>query len=267
MEDYEYLLQVPYQPGRDFDEDRVHTIKSAPQFKAWTQHGESPLLFVNANLDPPSSPEMSFVSAQAFEKGMQIFNEQADPDVGLIPLAFFCSRHDDERHDKYAHSSEIVMSLLLQLVDRYRDFIEEDLATAFHEFNPEDIESILGAFNTLVSRLPENVILFLIVDGMRSFGRPRRRRDEMVQVVAGLVDICRQHPTKLKGLFANPTRADYLEEIFTNQETLRVPASLPSQLGYNTRNWLEPVDLNRQGGYGEENGGGNYDTERDRDFY
>lgn len=256
MTDCEHLLQVPYQTGRDFDEDRVSAIKASAQFKDWIRRGDSSVLFVNANLDTPSSLEMSFVSAQAFERAIGIYGEEMDAGPKLIPLAFFCGQHEDHRRDENAHPSELAMSLLLQLVDRYRAFSPEHVAVAFDRFNPEDIGSILRAFSTLLSCLPEHMIVFIIIDGLRSFGRPKKRRNDMVEVVEGLADICRrQHPATLKILFANSTRAEYLEDIFTDDETLRVSASSLIEGGYNTRSWLRPVDLDSVGEYEHEHRG------------
>ena len=254
--DYEHLLGVPNHAGRDFDEDRVSAIKACPQFKDWIQRGDSSLLLVNANLDTPSSLEMSFVSAQAFKRAMEIYGEETNAGPKLIPLAFFCGQHEDYRRDENGHPSELAMSLLLQLVDRYRAFHPEHVAVAFERFNPEDIESILKAFKTLISCLPEHMIVFIIIDSLRSFGRPKKRRNDLVEVVEGLVDICRgRHPATLKVLFANSTRAEYLEDIFTNDETLRVPASAPIEGGYNTRSWLQPVDLDGVVAYDSEGSG------------
>ncbi len=246
--DCEHLLRSPFVPGRHMDEDRILAIKVNPRFRAWLAAGESSLLFMNANSTPSSNLEMSFVSAQVFQRAAEVSSEQrqASARSELIPLAFFCSQHQDYRRDVNGPPSELAMSLLLQLVDAYRGFRPEDLAAAFDggDFDPKDIKSILAAFGSLVSRLPSSVIVILIVDGLRFFWHPKTRRDGTAKVVAGLVDIHhREHDAILKFLFANSTRADFLEDIFADDETLRLPTQLSVGHSYNTTRWRRPVDL------------------------
>jgi len=59
------------------------------------------------------------------------------------------------------------MSLLLQLLDRFRDFDQAVLATLVDELVPEYIVSILSVFGRLVSLLPSTVLVVLIVDGRK----------------------------------------------------------------------------------------------------
>lgn len=245
LADCDHLLGVPFGPINRIDHDRIHAIKKNPRFGAWLQLNESSLLLLNANSDGESSLDMSFVSAQVFQSAEKVSTEQANIEAKVIPLAFFCSQHRDYRRDAYGAPSELAISLLLQLVNTYRGFIPEDLAAAFDDFNPEDIGSIFTTFDFLVSRLPATVMVFLIVDGLRYFGYPKKRRDEMTAVVAGLVDIYRrEHTAKLKFLFANSTRADFLEHLFP-EEKLQLPRELWIEQGYNTRSWTKRVNLGR----------------------
>ncbi|RYP89696.1 hypothetical protein DL770_004184 [Monosporascus sp. CRB-9-2] len=242
--DSEQLLRVPLTPGYHLDEDRIFAIKTSPRFKAWFALNESSLLLMNANSDPASNLEMSFVSAQAYERAMEVSREQMNGETKLVPIAFFCSQHRDYRKDVHGSPAELAMSLLLQLVDAYHEFSPEDLPAAFDEFDPEDIESILATFGALVSRLPASAIVVLIVDGLRFFAQPKERRIAMADVVARLVDVHRQeHAAMLKFLFANSTRMDFLEEIFTDDEILHLPTDLSVEQGYNTMLWKYPVDL------------------------
>ncbi|RYP41369.1 hypothetical protein DL768_010502 [Monosporascus sp. mg162] len=242
--DSEQLLRAPLTPGYHLDEDRIFAIKTNPRFKAWFALNENSLLLMNANSNPASNLEMSFVSAQAYERAMEVSREQRNGETKLVPIAFFCSQHRDYRKDVHGSPAELAMSLLLQLVDAYREFSPEDLTAAFNEFDPEDIETILATFGALVSRLPASAIVVLIVDGLRFFAQPRERRIAMADVVARLVDVHRQeHAAMLKFLFANSTKMDILEEIFTDDEILHLPTDLSVEQGYNTMLWKHPVDL------------------------
>lgn len=119
------------------------------------------------------------------------------------------------------------MSLLLQLLDGYRDFEPAVLSAIADELEPRDISSIMSVFGELITRLPSSVLVVLIVDGLKFFGHPMERRSGLVQVIEHLVDIYRNgSEAKLKFLFANSMRSELVEDyLFGEQEVLRIPQS------------------------------------------
>lgn len=251
--DCEKLLEFPFSQTSLIDEDRIHAIKSNIRFKTWVVVNESALLLMNANSPSASNLDMSFVSAQALQHAVEVSTraaEQTNARSQLIPLAFFCSRHSDYSRDVYATPEELGISLLLQLVDAYRGFDPEDLAAVSEGLRPDEngqitgLGGILDIFGHLVSRLPGSVIVILIVDGLKYFAQPRRRRDRMADLVAGLVAVYRaEHAATLKFLFANSTRTtDYLQDLFSDDEILQLPRDSNVEQGYNTGSWAKRID-------------------------
>jgi hypothetical protein len=111
--------------------------------------------------------------------------------------------------------------------------------------DPGDVESICRAFGGLISRLPENVIVILVVDGLRFFAQPQGRRQEMIVTINHLAAVNRNgSAATLKFLFANSARCEYLEHIFTEDEYLRIPKDIVSGGGYTewTWKWPDPVE-------------------------
>ncbi|KAJ4094429.1 hypothetical protein NW769_012093 [Fusarium oxysporum] len=84
------------------------------------------------------------------------------------------------------------MSLLLQLLDYYRDFDSEHLDLASNEVNPGDTDAIMFVFKALVNQLPEDVVLYLMIDDLKAFTQPASRKYEMIQVMEKLLELHRE---------------------------------------------------------------------------
>ncbi|CAJ2507742.1 Uu.00g089280.m01.CDS01 [Anthostomella pinea] len=221
------LLDVPFRPGYDMDEHRILAIRQNPSFKAWLVLDQSSMLLLNANSEMASSLEMSYLSAKTFQRVLEISTEQADAPTKLITLAFFCSRHQDYMRDINGKPAELAMTLLLQLLDQYRDFDQNMLAAIPDPLDPDDLGSICLTFGCLLAALPQNVIVILIIDGLRFYTQPARRRDLTRHVIEYLVD------------------SIFIEDLFTNDEVLNIPKSMWATEGYNTSVWKKPMALER----------------------
>lgn len=235
--DCESILKLRHVPGYAIDEDLVSTVKNHPRFLSWLTLNESSLLFLDTRPHSPGrSLEMPLVAAETFRSLVDFAAELATPvpeeedEEGsgtlteVVCLAYFCSQHSNFTKDVGGAPTELVMSLLLQLVDRYRGFDPADLGDAFEQLDPEDIESVCDTFRALVSRLPANVILVLIVDDLRDFTEPYERRCEMMQVVSRVVEMHQdeEYEATLKCIFSTSIRAKYLDELFDEADILRI---------------------------------------------
>jgi len=221
--DCENVLKFPFRPGYDLDKDRILAIRSHRRFLAWLELNEPSVLLLNANSDPATNSEMSFVSAKLYQHILKLVDQEAKSTPTFIPLIFFCGQHRDYERDENGTPSELAMSLLLQLLDAWRGFTPDLLAKETARLDPETTESVCDAFGSLISSLPPHAIVILIVDGLRYFAQPSVRRQEMIVVVESLVGIHRQGSrATLKFLFANSARCEYLENIFMDEEYLRI---------------------------------------------
>jgi len=231
--DCQIILKMQWRPGLDsVDQNKIDSIQHHPRFRAFLTLNESSMLLLNANSDASHSLDMSVASARTYKSLLEVAAQQqqtpGDSSTILVPLAFFCSQHRDYRGDVNGNASELAMSLLLQLIDRYGDFDPTaHLPALVEELDPADITSVFAAFRRLVSVLPSTVIVAIIVDGLRFFDHPAERRQGLLQVVQELVAVHRSDESEatLKFLFANPTRPDLVEHLFTDDEALRIPKS------------------------------------------
>ncbi|KAM5349961.1 hypothetical protein ACJ41O_006466 [Fusarium nematophilum] len=233
--DCDNVLKLRHVAGYDLDEDLVLTIKSHPRFLSWLTLNESSLLFIDTrSQNPTCSLEMPIVSAEVFRNIADFSSEHISTVDGtnteFVCLAFFCSQHKDLARDENASPAELAMSLLLQLLDQHHDFDPHFLGQIFDELEPTDIESICSALEALVSQLPANVILILLIDDLKVFTQPRERRQGTIEVVDRLLGIHHGggYNATMKFLFANSTRSDFVDELFTEDEILRIWAPGPS---------------------------------------
>ncbi|RSL48874.1 hypothetical protein CEP54_012701 [Fusarium duplospermum] len=227
--DCENVLKLRNMPGYDLDEDLVITIKSHPRFVSWLTLNQSSLLFVDTrSQNPTCSLELPIVSAEVYRDIVDFSNLCLGGEDGtmtdLICLSFFCSQHRDFKKDPDASPAELAMSLLLQLVDNYRDFDPHHLELAFDELDQTSAESICFALETLISQLPAIVILVLLIDDLKAFTQPRERKIGTIEVVERLLDIHRrgEYDATFKVLLGNSTQSGFSDELFTDDEVLRI---------------------------------------------
>ncbi|RSL50749.1 hypothetical protein CEP53_008684 [Fusarium sp. AF-6] len=235
--DCEHVLKFRNMPGYDLDEDLVITIKSHPRFVSWLTLNQSSLLFVDTrSQNPTCSLELPIIIAETYRDIVDFSNLYLDAEDGtmtdLICLPFFCSQHRDFKKDPNASPTELAMSLLLQLLDNYRDFDSHHLELAFDQLDQNSVESICFAFETLISQLPASVILVLLIDDLKAFAQPLERKLGTVEVVERLLDIHRrgEYDATFKFLLGNSTQSGFSDELFTDDEVLRIWT--PATRGY-----------------------------------
>lgn len=151
--------------------------------------------------------------------------------IDFIPLAYFGSQHLNYYRDVAAAPTEMAMSLLLQLLDRYRGFSSNVLRQTKDHIDPYDLHGIFDSLGCLVKRLPENVVVYLVVEGTSHFNTPPERQKGMQDAVENIVDIYRQQSkATLKFVFVSATRSRNLEYLFDDDEIFNVPSD-PTPVG------------------------------------
>ena len=247
--DCDKVLKIRQTPGYDVEDEHITAIQSHPRFRLWLTRNKSTLFFLNAESGhhPALSFETSIVSAEVFRRVVDIARDEfktaestikaTTPIAGptatttdaisnstiLIPLAFFCSQHANHRRDVNGVATKLAMSLLLQLLDKYRS-IDITLA-GIDELDPEDLSSICSVFESLLGHLPARAIVVLIVDGLWFFSEPEERRRQTAEVIRRLVTFHREgvYAATLKFLFASSARTEFVKYLFDEDETLRMP--------------------------------------------
>lgn len=116
----------------EYREEVYNALEEIPfilgdNFLSWLTLDESSFLFLDTRSDDQTgSLEMLIVTAEIFRDILTFSGKQASTNkqasTSSIFLAFFCSQHKYYAGDLDAHPTELVMSILLQLPDQYRDF-------------------------------------------------------------------------------------------------------------------------------------------------
>ncbi|RYP76412.1 hypothetical protein DL771_001851 [Monosporascus sp. 5C6A] len=230
--DYDRLLRLdPRQHA--LDQDRIMALVQSPRLRAWlVLVDEASCLLVNGHVHHPvSHNEISFVSARLVYSLLRAASGQDNVAVSpynvgnnIVALGFFCSLHRLLASDPYASPCEVAMSLLLQLIDSYRSFPPTSFQSVVDNLQPQNLPSVIEAFEALVRALPRGYVLFIVLDGINFFAEPADRADELAFIVRSLVGIRRKAPAAMvKLLCASATRSDFVEWCFEENEIMNLP--------------------------------------------
>ncbi|KAF7537884.1 hypothetical protein G7Z17_g12766 [Cylindrodendrum hubeiense] len=236
--DCEKVFRLRHVPGYDLDEDLVSTVQQHPRFRSWLTLNESSLLFVDTRSENPTcSLEMPIVTAQIYRDIFDFSSEHMAGEHGistdLLCLVFFCSQHKNFTKDANGSPSELAMSLLLQLVDQYRGFDSHYVTLAFDKLDPTDVESICSVLEALITQLPADVILIVSIDDFKAFTQPPERKRKTIELIERLLDFHRgnEYAATVKFLFGNSTRRGFSDDLFVEDEILRIWSADPTGHG------------------------------------
>jgi hypothetical protein len=212
---------------------RLAALHANLRLRAWLTVDEPSLLLVNGRADPRPNSETSIYSAEIFQQLLQHSDAQGSSDQAsamVFPIGFFCGQHRDWQLDSNGSPEELAMSLLLQLIDRGREVLDPaSLRQCYEKLKPDNITSILAAFESLVMSLGPTVVLVVIIDGLRFFAQPRARGQGTRDVVSRLIELFREGPTAtMKLMFSSPTKSNFVEDLFADEEILEMPRDMSS---------------------------------------
>ena len=228
VKDYSALKRQIKDTGRvELDVDRLKALQTNYSLRAFLTINEPSLILLNGRADVRPDSEVSVFTAHVVDRLLQQYEEQKrqqNPPVVIIPAAFFCGRHRDYRNDVNAEPEEAAMSLLLQLIDRLGAAISPSVLQACYEkIDPRGMTSICEALDILITSLKSDVFVFIVMDGLRYFFLPPERAEKTRELVSRLVQIYRKSASAtLKFLFANPTKAEFVEDLFEEYECVNI---------------------------------------------
>jgi ppGpp synthetase/RelA/SpoT-type nucleotidyltranferase len=231
----------------DIDEERVQAIQSHNRLRAWLSLDQSSMLLLDGRCASQSEADASLVSAKITSTLGTLHNIQDSSRIypRIITLSFFCGQHRNLQNDAHASAAELALSLILQLVDQGKDiFTPESLQGLQEAVLPENISTVCSSLCNLIREIPRNVYVAIIIDNLKSFARPVRRQEQTEEVTKSLVSLYREKPhATLKLLFTSPPRDGSLEELFEEEEVLRLGRELPARIVENHFNWRRPIVL------------------------
>ena len=204
--------------------NRVAWLYHSAIVRSWLTVDESSFLLVNGNGDTFCQSTTVFC-ANVLQSLLPTSEQQQNSAITIIPLAYFGTKHQDYRRDAMANPSEVAMSLLLQLIDRYRGFGPEALRECLESTNPDDVDSICKSLGRLIRLLPDTALVYVIIEGLQAFSAPGYRESQMRALAEILLDMfLSENRVKIKGIFTSPTRARYVEDLFDFDQVIDVPS-------------------------------------------
>ncbi len=224
----------------ELDQERITALLGNPRLLAWLVLDQPSIMLLEGGADRSANNETSFVAAKVIQSALELC-EQPINDATVIPLAFFCARH---QLDEYGNVAQLVLSLFLTLVDTYTQFDAHTLEKCLKKINRQDLKSIFDAFEKLILSLPSKVIVLLVIDGLRRFSQPSSRAYEMDEVISWLLNLYRRRPqATLKFLFTSPSRSDPLFDSLAGDEILRISRELPPRGGHGGTKWKAKIEF------------------------
>ncbi|KAH7153527.1 hypothetical protein EDB81DRAFT_791530 [Dactylonectria macrodidyma] len=231
----------------DIDEERVLAIQSHHRLRTWFAIDQPSMILLDGRGNPGPKSEASLVSAKLTSAllKLHIYQDKKHISPIIVPLTFFCGEHRDFQRDPNANATELALSLLLQLVDRGRDFIAQtSLQRILEVVDPEDFRTVCASLCDLLTDLPKDIYVVIIIDGLKFFNQPLERKEETEELVINLVSAFRQGPpATLKLLLTGPPRISSFEGLFQEDEILRLGRDLPPGAAVNDLTWRRPLTL------------------------
>ncbi|KAL1858168.1 hypothetical protein Daus18300_010049 [Diaporthe australafricana] len=259
LEDFQYEQDLVFQDCESFT-SRLGVIslgKEAEAYLTVMQHNyqmrgfltadEPSLLAVIGQCDPEPDSGLSLLTAKIVQR-LFVVTQTRDPGekiAKVIPLVFFCGRHRNRQRDPYTNPTEVALSLLMQLIDRHRDYIDlEFLDRCRSSMDPTDIESICSALKKLITSLSDNVILVIIIEGLEFFAQSGDMREPARHLFQTLVSTYRSGlSSMMKCLLMSSSRLDFVENVLDDDEILEI--SMDSHHNGHYPEWLrhEPLQI------------------------
>lgn len=197
---------------------RGQWLLSDPRLQHWLTVDETKGLLVdgNGNGSEKVSP-MSHVCA--------LLNTALQRVEPVFSISFFCGLHIGE-HDPLSGPAGLVRCLIRQILDfQHYDlgFIDVDYERRLQEW---DIAYLVHLFQSLVDQLPQDCVLFCVIDGI-SFYEKSLHNPELETVLQGLTELtqdCGIGPI-IKLLITSPLNNRCAAQYFSQDDRLTVLAS------------------------------------------
>ena len=241
------MLKIPSSLA-ELDENRMVAMVQSFRLRSWLAVDESSTLLVNGRFQATPKSEVSYVCAKLVESLIIAMDQKPS----VITLAYFCGQHRRLASDVYANPSELIMSLMLQLIDNYRDYSTEDLQKCLNSTDPRSVESICESFERLVKKLPGDVFLFVLIDGLSFFADPPDRQEETAWIVSRLLNLQREpQRATIKLMFVCPTNAAFVQDLFEEAEIMNLPRNPPSAGRWSESRWKQLTSVRAEDGGNE----------------
>lgn len=259
LEDFQYEQDLVFQDCHSFTsrlwvislgetaETYLTAMQCSYQMRVFLTADEPSLLAVMGHCDPQPDSEISLLTAKIVER-LFVITQSRDPGekfAKIVPLVFFCGRHRNRQKDPYTNPTEVALSLLMQLIDRHRDYIDlEFLDRCRSCMEYTEIQSVCCALKELIANLSNNVILVVVIEGLEFLAQKADMREPARHLFQTLVSTYRSGlEAMMKCLFMSSSRLDFVENVLEDDEILEI--SMDSHHNGHYPEWLrhEPLQL------------------------
>lgn len=210
------------------DQNRAVALMRSSKLRSWLTSISSAALLLNGNSKVVRRSPVSFVSAKLADalrtKGP------------LIGLRFFCGEHQNESQDPDASPPGMMNSLLAQLLEQHNEFNLVDVRH-LDKVKNDDVASLCSVFGKLVAQLPQQTILFCIIDAV-SYYEDTGRRGELLTAVGSLLRLAAKDlDCVFKLLLTSPGRSRHVCKLFDKHGIFDLPAYCTNQGGFTALQW------------------------------
>lgn len=224
-------------------QDRIIAAMQSPKLPTWITTPASSTLFINMNT-PGTSPFLSFLPARLVQS---ITTQPSGNNIYI--LAFFCSAHTRST-DPDAGPSGMMRNLIGQLLQSHPGF-DLSAVTKLRQLRRDDVHGLCGVFHELIQQLPDDVIVFCIVDGVTEFEDRmalKETGEEVVRALVLAVEMCIQRRGSgggciFKLLLTSQRNSRRFWRLVTSEvgEVVWIPERVPSLGGFTVGKWKESI--------------------------
>ena len=103
-----------------------------------------------------------------------------------------------------------------------------------------------------MKKLPGDVFLFVLIDGLSFFADPPDRQEETAWIVSRLLNLQREpQRATIKLMFVCPTNAAFVQDLFEEAEIMNLPRNPPSAGRWSESRWKQLTSVRAEDGGNE----------------
>ena len=150
---------------------QVSDLMGSQKLQDWLTSPYSSALFAQANAGDDKISAMSYVTS--------LLVQSVEGSEEAVPLCFYCGLHTDAYHDTLSSANGMVRSLVMQLLQKAQhdfdlEFVDRNL---IHDLENADLGALCDLLVGTVQQLPQDITLFLVIDGISFYETHARVRD------------------------------------------------------------------------------------------
>ncbi len=210
---------------------RAEQLIQARQFQEWLVCPTSSQLLIHGNYDGKRLLSGLSLFCASFIEAL------AERAPRFLHLVFFCGLHEDPMVEDYTGGQAMIQSFTCQLLCQF-DFGAGAPAAMVSEelIRSGDLEHLCAVFEWLVGRLPREIVLVCIIDGIVYYERPWFLQDMGTALVTILgISAAQNTQAAVKVLVTSPTmtteaRQPFPDGLIISMDAMAQPRMVASKL-------------------------------------